>query len=120
MSIFKKPLKLKIIYWPKIGDTDYGKPSYGDPVPLKGRWDDNQEEVIMPDGRKVVSKSLVMLSADVKAGGILFLVSYLPSDPYPDPLPPAPPTQINGGQEILRFQHIGNIRQRKFVRLATV
>ncbi len=119
MSIYTKPLKQNIIYWPKVGNNTYGKPAYGPPQPLRGRWDVMDQNIITADGRTVVSKAQLMLSADVLPESILFLVDL---DPFPDPLPPTPPTQIDGGQEVLSFQKLRNIKQnpRKTLRIAYV
>ena len=79
MRIITKMLKGTCVYWALqsnesggLAYDDYGQPIYTDPVELRCRWVDKNEEFIDPEGTRHVSKAVVYVESDVDIGGMLF------------------------------------------------
>jgi hypothetical protein len=112
VSIITKVLKQTAVYWAPDGTDEYGQPTVASPVELDVRWEDTVEGVVNEEGSTVLSKSKVMVSADVAIGGMLWLGSL--SD-CPDP---ANPKNLSGAYEIIAFEKIPNFRCTEFMRIA--
>jgi hypothetical protein len=50
-----------ITYWPKSGQNDFGEETFGSPILLSARWEDRNEQVRLPSGEEIVSKSVVFI-----------------------------------------------------------
>lgn len=58
-------------YWP-LGSLDrYGNYTYGGPVQLKCKWEDEAERFTDKEGNERVSKSIVFVDREVAVGGFL-------------------------------------------------
>ena len=87
-----------LVYWQKTGSDQFGRPAFANPVQINCRWEDKEQEIVMPDGRKVLSKAYLITPQLLVAGSIVLLGT----------LPGLPPTALNaiptvgqGGKEVL-------------------
>ncbi len=60
-----------VVYWPKAGADNFGKPKMGSPVVLPCRIEDEVAETINSDGEKVLSSATVWVEYDLIAGGFM-------------------------------------------------
>ncbi len=97
-----------VVYWQKTGSDSHGKPTYANPVELKVRFEDKQQEVIMPDQRKVVSKGYYLTVNELVVGSIVYLGTLLTWQALPTW--PRIPTMNQGGFEIALSKSITDLR----------
>lgn len=50
-----------ITYWHKAGIDGFGGPTFLEPVKLRGRWEDRQEEFYLPNNTMSVSKAVIFM-----------------------------------------------------------
>lgn len=115
MSVITKILKQTCVYWPPSDSADfddYGQPVAGQPVELNCRWSDEAEEIINPDGTALTSNTKVMVSSDVKPGGVLMLGTLEDVEDL------ITPKNNIGAYEILSFRKVPNFRCTEFMRIA--
>lgn len=112
MSIFTKVLRNDAIYWERLvgSPSDDGQPSFAAPVAIRCRWDDVEDEVVLPSGRTVRSKAALMVDRDMITGSIV------QKGLKTDDTPLKPPPDGSGGHEIILRKTYGNIKQKKFLR----
>lgn len=60
-------------YWALTGVDGFNKPTYANPVTLACRWQNKAELVRTPEGREVVSASVIYPEYEVLVGGCLAL-----------------------------------------------
>lgn len=102
--ILKKFQKQKLLYWPKTGNDSFGKPIFGDVQQLPCRWEGKEQEILLPDGRKVLSHGYLLMGVVLVPGSWVFLGSGLTpmtdwqamAGQYPNL-----PTKAQGGREVL-------------------
>jgi hypothetical protein len=94
-----------LVYWERDRPDGSGGWIYKQPVELKCRWEDVQQEVIGPDGRTRISNShLIIRGRMLKAGGIVMrglLVDWRAMPTYP-----RIPTTTQGGYEVFKTSHV--------------
>lgn len=97
-----------MLYWQKTGSDGFGKPIYLDPtapITLSCRWEDKQQELLLPDGRKVRSCGYLLMADNGVVGSLVFRGSNLGASPMADwqalPNYPAIPTVTQGTREVL-------------------
>lgn len=74
MSLLTGVLNQALTYWPPSTSIDgYGQPILEAGVELSCRWEDTQEEFVLPNGEKDVSRARVFLEDDVVVGGLMYL-----------------------------------------------
>lgn len=73
MPAYTRNMNQICTYWAKSGVDVYGKPTYAAPVTLACRWEDKSELVRTPDGREVVSSSIVYPAGELVVGSWLAL-----------------------------------------------
>ena len=76
LPAIKKYCKQDGVYWaplPSDPDNLYNERLYDDPIDLKVRWEDEQQEIILSDDSKATSKARIMCDQPVELGGVLFL-----------------------------------------------
>lgn len=112
MSVITKVLKQTCVYWEPNAVDDFGGASYLSPIELSCRWDDLIQEIIGQTEDKVISKASVMVSQDVKVGGVLFLGTLDDVTDFIDP------KQNENTGEIISFARIPNFKATEFVRTA--
>lgn len=119
MSIITRMLKQTCVYWP-MGSSDSGSddfddqgfPILADPIELKCRWEDVNEEFITANETKMTSKSKVYVESDADVGGVLMLGL------LSDVTDLVNVKENDGADEIKRFDKIPNLKATEFVRLA--
>jgi hypothetical protein len=79
MGTITWPLKQKAAYWrySDVQDDQYARSKYDDPIEIKCRWSDEQEEVILPDGTKYVCKTKLMTDRNLV---LRSFVKFIPND----------------------------------------
>jgi hypothetical protein len=102
-----------LVYWAKTGSDSYGRPVYADPVELGCRWEDKQQEVILDDGRKVMSKAYILMTTKTVAGSLVFLGDL--ADVQALPTYPAIPTVDQGTREELLVKETPDIKARSYI-----
>lgn len=88
-----------MLYWEFSHSDEHGKAVYNDPIPLKCRWEDREEEVLTPDRRKVLAKAYILLTTEMKPLGVVFRGTELQWQALPSY--PGVPTVQEGGLELL-------------------
>ncbi len=72
-SVIARFTNQRMVYWEKSGSDSYSKPAYKPGVEIAVRWEDVQNEVLTPDGRKVVSMGYILLAVPVLVGSLVLL-----------------------------------------------
>lgn len=109
----RKFTKQWLVYWQRTNPGGSGAPSYKQPVEIKCRWEERQEEVLMADGRRVISNAHVMLSEEITVGSILMegrLADWRALSTYP-----RVPTKSQGGYEVFKSGHTPDIKGRELL-----
>ena len=65
MSLIRRMLRSQVTYWSNIGNNAQGQPIFGSPITLRSRWEDCNEELLMPDGSKELSRARVFVGNQV-------------------------------------------------------
>ena len=120
MSVITRTLKQICVYW-ALGSTesggddfdDHGFPIWTDPVKIKCRWEDANEEFIAANGTKTSSKSKVYVESDVDVGGVLMLGELIDVSSNL-----ADVKENEGAHEIRRFDKTPNFKATEFLRMA--
>ncbi len=81
MPAYTRNMIQRATYWPKTGVDAFGLPTFGAPVSLMCRWQDKAELVRTPEGREVVSASVVYPAQALVVGGWLALGTHVETDP---------------------------------------
>jgi len=113
MSVIKRMLKQKVVYWaPSKGRDTYGNPKLGAAVELKARWEDRNEQFLDEVGEERMSKALIYVESDVKLGGYLWLGA----------LPDAPedPKTDKDAMVIARYDKLPDFNVKNYLRTAYV
>jgi len=97
-----------ITYWGAPTPDGEGGETFAAPVPLKGRWEDRNDEFTTPTGESAVSRATVFLQQDVVVGGYLMLGTSAA---------PIPANEANA-QEIRAFIKVPAIRHNWYERRA--
>lgn len=106
-------LPQQAVYWPPAGVDTFGRPTLGDPVGLRCRWEDGISETIDSSGDVVMSSAQVYLSAPVKIAGVLFLGSI--DDVQGIDWESANVKRNQGTHEIIRSENIPNLKASQFL-----
>lgn len=112
-SVVNKFAKITMVYWRKTGSDSSGRPMFADPVELKVRWEDTQEENIEAGGRVVTASTYLLLSTPVTEGSWVFrgtLVSWKALPTFPKV-----PTFGQGGREIIKVKETPDIKCKTFI-----
>ena len=111
MSIITRMRKQTLVYWGSPVPDGYGGSTFAAAVELSCRWEDKQELFIAPDGKEVLSQSVVYVGQDVGIGGYLYLgvESDLDSDH-------TNPEIISGAREIRQLGKLPNLRATEYLR----
>ena len=70
MGIIKRMRKQNAVYWPFVSINQFGEKSVGDPVQIKVRWEDKNEEFLDTQGQIQMSKAIVYVDRDIVNGSI--------------------------------------------------
>jgi hypothetical protein len=61
-KIVKKFAKQTLTYWPKVDSGPDGKPVYGVPVQIICRWEDKEQEIVLPDSRTIRARAYIIMA----------------------------------------------------------
>lgn len=122
MSFRKRILRQRAVYWPVVGRDGQGKPTWGDPIIIKCRWDDMTQNYLNGKGELKVSNAEVMVDQPIEEDSVLFLVpkedqkdfalstlSYLHE-----------PLRNKGAYLVSKSENTPNIRATEFFRTVTL
>lgn len=110
-SIVRRFADQDILYWEKTGSDSFGQPVYATAQPLRARWEDKQQEIVLPDNRKVISKGYVLLTPRLLVGSLVWWGSL--ADWQAQPYYPSIPTVNQGARELIMINTTPGIRQLK-------
>lgn len=96
----RQKYKATITYWPKTGEDRFGDDSFSTPVTMLAHWEDRNENVRLPTGEEVVSRSIVYTELEVAMGGYLAKGDHTGQ---------ADPVAV-GGKEIMTVAQIPSLR----------
>lgn len=96
----RKYWKQKMVYWEKTGSGNAGQSTFKSPVEVKVRWEDRQEQVILLDGRTIVSNAHIMCSQKIVHGSVVMKGTL--ADWKKMPTYPKVPTTQQGGKEVFK------------------
>jgi hypothetical protein len=112
VNVVRRFTKQNMLYWQKTGSDQFGKPVYALPVTLPVRWEDKQQEVILPDGRKVWSRAYLLLTTPTTVGSLVFLGGGVNpmADWQAQPTYPQLPTTLQGSREVILLQSTPDLK----------
>lgn len=105
-------LRQKAVYWSNEGTDEDGSTIYGEPIQIKCRWEDLNEEYTDKAGDVRISNAKVMVDRALDLGGALWLGTLDDLTSANDPM------ANEGAYEIKKFNTVPNINAKKFVRTA--
>ncbi len=70
---FRRKLKQWAVYWPPLDLTKQGQETFGVPVEIRVRWEDNMMEAVDAAGQKWMSKAQVYHTYATKENGYIWL-----------------------------------------------
>lgn len=109
MRILDKMRRQYCVYWPPLGNDNYGEKLYGPPEELRVRWEDLGEIVLEFDGKEFVPRHTVYVGEDLEELGKLLFVRL------------AELTSQNPPEEamiIRKFEKTPTLKANKFLRIA--
>lgn len=106
----KKNLKQTAVYWPKESDDEYGAPTWADPMEIKCRWENTDDEFINTQGTTEKAKAKIYADRDLTLGGVLLLGTLDQVTDY------ASPKDNDGAWEIKSVGRLPNLKGTKFLR----
>ena len=114
MSLITRMRKQKAVYWPPGPADGNGQPTWGAPVELSCRWDDDAQQYLDAAGETRVSNAYVYVDRDLALGGLLRL-GLLSATLYP-----AEPRLNDAVYEIRKLMRNPNLRATESLRTAVV
>lgn len=117
-------MKQQLVYWPPAGKDMFGKPVWGTAVQLACRWEDDNDEMLTPEGERVISSAKVFVAQDVLYSGVLLLLNQ--NETINSLLDQTNPwNNIDGSgvarpRRIIRFSKLPDLKNRQTLRTAYV
>jgi hypothetical protein len=71
MHFAQKNLRQDITYWPPSAQNIYGHASSGEPILIKGRWENMNQQIRKASGEEVMSRAEVFVDRDLSISGFL-------------------------------------------------
>lgn len=105
-------LQQTAVYWERAGNNRAGQPAFNAAVEIECKWDDDTVEFFSPDGRKLLSKAVIIVGQDLKPGSALALAELADVEDLNFPYHPTNPK----AWEIQGWAKTGNLAGTKFVR----
>lgn len=119
MGIIDTSRRQTAVYWPLQGEDSggsdfdgYGKPLYSDPIEIRVRWEDKNEQILLSDGTTYFSRATITTGIDVVLDGALFLGELTDLTSESDPL------SNNGAWPIKKFDKLPNLKNTEILRTA--
>jgi hypothetical protein len=108
--------KQTALWWAQDVTNEYGQHTYLFPESIRCRWDDMQKEIILKNGTKYLTKSIVYPDRVLKIGDYLFrdtmdLDTGTPTD-FLDP------RRFDGAFEVVGFDQIPNLKNTETLYIA--
>lgn len=102
------------VYWAPEAADEFGQPGYADPIEVKCRWSDVNQQYLSINGDEAVSNAMVLVDRDLKLKGILWLgvIADLTDENNPN--------ANEGSHEIQKFNKVPDVSGKKFVRTAVL
>jgi hypothetical protein len=121
VNVVNKFANQQMVVWQKVGSDPYGKPIYqtilnddkNSPTQLAVRWEDKQQEIILPGGRVVRSMAYILGTVYIAPGSLVFLGTL--ADWQAIPTYPLPPTVLQGGREVLKTNTTPDIKAQNYI-----
>lgn len=97
------------VYWPCTGYDNQGDPTFGSPVSIRVKWEQDTRLLTNPDGSPTAVTTTVFVDRDLVEDGKLWLgkLADLPENPSSVML-------------IVAFNKIGDVKAKRFTRMATL
>lgn len=111
MNLIKKMRKQFAIYWERTGNSRTGSALFAEPVQIRCRWDDKQEEFVDTSGATRASKAVVYPDRTMRAGDMLKLGEL-------DSLTPDDPKGDADAMAVQSFERIPNLKATKILFVA--
>jgi len=89
-AAYTRNMNQALTYWPPDGVDAFGGRTFGAPQEITGRWQTKRDLFRDPDGRELVSSTVVYTDQEVEVRGYLYLGTSAASDP----------TTVDGAREI--------------------
>lgn len=108
----ERVLRQTAVYWGVKRFDANGRPMYNQPIQIKCRWEDTNEQFVDAQGHDQVTKSIVMVDRKLVVQGVLWLgkLQDLQSE--------SEPFKNVGAFDIKKFDNIPDRRAKKFFREA--
>lgn len=116
-SIVSRFTDQTILYWEKETLPDgFSKPAFKTPVSLLVRWEDKLQEIVLPDGRKILSRGYILCSTIMVPGSLVWRGTTLGkqdriADWTTQEFYPTIPTVNQGAREVLIVNSTPGMRQ---------
>lgn len=95
-------------YWGGPVPDGYGGSTFSDPLTVRCRWEEKNEEFVDANGQEKLSRVIVYLEDDVEVGGYLTLGESTTEDPQ----------SLDDALPIQRYSKIPDIRAANYLRKA--
>lgn len=76
MALVNRMRRQRAAWWEQVGVDEYARPLYADPVWIRCRWEERQEEFTDSNGNRLVSNSVVYPDRHI-TNGVLMLIPNL-------------------------------------------
>lgn len=100
-----------LTYWGPAGEDRYGNRAFANPVLIKGRWEERNEEVTTIGGETITSAAIVYVDRDVAVNGYLA---------QGDSTGVSDPHLTTGAAQIQAYQQIPDLRNAAAMRKAVL
>lgn len=108
-SIVNRFTEDTIVYWEPDGEDAFGQNKYLPAREVIVRWEDKEQEILLPEGRKVISKAYLITSVVIAPGGLVWLGTLAQWSALSGH--PNRPTALQGCFEVLKVSCTPGIRQ---------
>lgn len=81
LPLFSRNLYHTATYWSPGGNDGFGTISFNAPVAIKCRWQDTETLSRTPDGREIISSTVVYSDRELEKGGFLVEGSFSAASP---------------------------------------
>lgn len=112
MSLLSRMRKQYAVYWAPGGIGPDGATTFEEPVELRVRWEDSQEQFVNREGDVKVSKSKVYTENNLEISG------YLWKGNLEDLTDPSDPLGNEDAYEIQSVSEIPDMKAKRFLRIA--
>ena len=107
-----RTMKQKGVYWELDALDEFGKPTWKEPIEIDLRWEDAEEEIINPNGERVMSRAQLIVDRDLTIKGVLWLGE------LDDIGSSDNPKSNDGAWEIIQYLKTPDFKGRKYLREA--